>query len=1226
MMSEHGEGGFNLEKELRLFDFIEHLNEAIWCMEPDAPIDTRLPYDEQLDLLNHAVCVQCNAAGARLLQCDRSNCPKRRMSDIVERNQMQVQVLIDMIQKGPRIVDVETRLQFDGEERWFLTSLYADIQGNHLQRIWGKQRDITRERIIGKAAEASERYLQHLSEAMMDMMAEVDDRGRFTYVSPSSEVMLGYAPSDVRGRSFWAFIHPADVDHVQSHLMKAMQTESDPGPVRVVHRINKDDGRVMWVETVGCRISSQPDEVGWVLTIRDISERMRADMLQGALYRISETAYNAEDLFDLYRQVHQVIGELLPAKNIFIALFTQNGKGILYPYYIDECDQTMPDPARVYTVDEMQGSYTLYVLSSGKPILISQDNVEELAALGITGVGQRSVDWLGTPLTTPDGRVIGLIAVQTYNEGERYTEADKDMLVFVSTQIANAIERRRVQETLLESEQRLNLALQAAEMGLWEYSYTTNKIRLNQKACAILGMEHSFVRLDELLVNIHPEDMERISEIINDGRVNATIPYFHLEFRLKSQADQYTWVELVGNQQELSQSADAPRLIGTIKDIGPRKRAEQILTQRDAVLEAVGFAAESFLRSTSWETSLHSVLQRLGASTAADRVYIFRRHTDEKNRLVFSQCYEWVADGITPQLHNPETKNIHVDSPTFARWYAHLINNDVIQGRVADFPAIERDVLERQQICSVIAVPIFADQQWWGFLGFDSCSEAKDLSDFEVEVLRVAADILGASIQNQKTESSLRESEERQRAIINAMPDLILLMDREGRYVDVYAKDVNLLAAPPEQLIGRTVNEMVPAEVARIWDSACIQARATGNVVQCEYTLNLGGTEHYFDARITCYREDETLAIVRDITERKQSEETIMRANEQLKTWVSELEQRNHETILLNRMGDMLQSCLSLTEAYMVIRQYCQQLFKDISGVLYIFEEGKDILETVTNWGEGSKGMPLVSPDMCWGLRRGRIHKVNHEFGGLKCHHLWNPDELVEDISYLCIPMIAQGETLGLLHLRADQAGVIDRCENLATTVGEQLALALSNLRLRQLLQSQSVRDGLTNLYNRRYMQETLEREMSRARRYQSSLVVVMTDIDRFKTYNDTYGHEVGDVALQEISLLLMSTIRKEDVACRYGGDELAIILPGATIPDAMQRIEQFRQAIRRLHMGGVDEFGPITLSYGVACYPNDGSTQKELLKAADLALYQAKQQGRDRAVAYLPEFGRVNQ
>jgi diguanylate cyclase (GGDEF)-like protein len=217
--------------------------------------------------------------------------------------------------------------------------------------------------------------------------------------------------------------------------------------------------------------------------------------------------------------------------------------------------------------------------------------------------------------------------------------------------------------------------------------------------------------------------------------------------------------------------------------------------------------------------------------------------------------------------------------------------------------------------------------------------------------------------------------------------------------------------------------------------------------------------------------------------------------------------------------------------------------------------------------------------------------------------------------------LIAQGDTVGLLHFRENEStqtdsGMMSEQSELALALAEHIAPALSNLSLRDRLRSQAIRDPLTGLFNRRYMEETLEREIRRAARHKSSVGVIMCDIDQMKPINDRYGHDAGDVLLRAVGGLMVKMFRGEDVACRYGGDEFTVILPEASLSDVWQRAEHLRDAIKKtsIEYEG-NKIGPITMSIGVAAYPDLGMTSERLLQICDAAIYLAKDEGGDRVM-----------
>ncbi|MCT7951513.1 diguanylate cyclase [Ancylothrix sp. C2] len=326
---------------------------------------------------------------------------------------------------------------------------------------------------------------------------------------------------------------------------------------------------------------------------------------------------------------------------------------------------------------------------------------------------------------------------------------------------------------------------------------------------------------------------------------------------------------------------------------------------------------------------------------------------------------------------------------------------------------------------------------------------------------------------------------------------------------------------------------------------------------------------------------------------------------------VKELSQANFEIRSLSRISDALQACLSLEEAYSVIPRLVQKLFPLHSGIIYTISASGNIVEAATTWGNNLASQLVFSPNDCWGIRCGRPHLFENTYSGLACSHFTQP--LAEEC--YCVPMMAQGETLGLFYLQAPERGKFTEAkQQLALTVAEHIALALANLRLRETLKNQSIRDPLTGLFNRRYLEESLERELLRAERQKHSVGVIMIDIDHFKKLNDTYGHEAGDIVLQELAVFLQGSIRASDIACRYGGEEFTLILPEATMEVTKQRAEQLREGAKHLHVHYRRQpIGRITLSLGVASFPAQASSASAVLRAADEALYKAKSAGRDR-------------
>lgn len=336
-----------------------------------------------------------------------------------------------------------------------------------------------------------------------------------------------------------------------------------------------------------------------------------------------------------------------------------------------------------------------------------------------------------------------------------------------------------------------------------------------------------------------------------------------------------------------------------------------------------------------------------------------------------------------------------------------------------------------------------------------------------------------------------------------------------------------------------------------------------------------------------------------------------------------QIEQRIRDVTLLSEMTELLQAASTREEAYAVVVQSMQHLFPHEPGALCLLSASRNVVEAVGVWGDPTRSEQVFGPEDCWALRRGQMHFVPKAQSGAICRHV-HPHPQAS--GYLCMPMLMQTEILGILHLQMasrepGQAEDIREREmqfkqRLVVTVAGKIGMALGNLNLREALHSQSIRDPLTGLFNRRYMEESLERELRRSTRNQRPLGVIMLDLDHFKQINDRSGHVVGDTILRELSNCIQTLTRDYDIPCRYGGEEFTIILPEAPLKTTVKRAEKLRDAFKQMKMQLHHRpLAACTLSLGVAGFPEHGSTAEAVLRAADTALYRAKHEGRDRVM-----------
>jgi len=467
-----------------------------------------------------------------------------------------------------------------------------------------------------------------------------------------------------------------------------------------------------------------------------------------------------------------------------------------------------------------------------------------------------------------------------------------------------------------------------------------------------------------------------------------------------------------------------------------------------------------------------------------------------------------------------------------------------------------------------------------------------------------------------ESEEGVPDGEERYRELFENASDIIYTYDFEGKVISVNRAVERVTGYTRAEALQMKITDIIAPEYVQL-GRKMIDPQIAGEIpLNCELEI-FSKEKSRIALEISTrpiFRGGKSVAvqaIASDVTKRKRTEAAQQEANQKLEAWVSELEQRTHEMTLLNEMGDILRACLTTDEAYNVIVRVAQQIFPAQVGALYVIAPSRNLVEAVAVWGDPALVEHAFSPPECWALRRGRTHWVENSKSGLICKHIHHP----APNGYLCIPMMAQSEAIGILHLmQPENVKMTESKQRMAMTMSEHIAMALSNLRLHETLRSQSIRDPLTGLFNRRFMEESLELEIRRASRNQRPLGMIMIDLDHFKYFNDNFGHEAGDLLLKELGTLLRGNIRGEDIACRYGGEEFTLILPEGTGSVTRQRAEFFKDAIQRLdvHYRG-RPLGRITASMGVAIFPDHGRTAKALIEAADKALYRSKSAGRDR-------------
>ncbi len=324
---------------------------------------------------------------------------------------------------------------------------------------------------------------------------------------------------------------------------------------------------------------------------------------------------------------------------------------------------------------------------------------------------------------------------------------------------------------------------------------------------------------------------------------------------------------------------------------------------------------------------------------------------------------------------------------------------------------------------------------------------------------------------------------------------------------------------------------------------------------------------------------------------------------------------RNRQVRLLSQLSEWMQASKSMEELFEMASSILHKLLPDAAGSIYVYSNSRDVLEGMVSWNGGKHQAEMVA-DECWGLRRGRVYIHGLDEIDFACSH----DHHHHDEVYVCIPIVAHGDTIGLLHLElgieAKDKKVADQAVKLAQTCAEQLSLAIANVRLRDELRNQSIRDPLTGLFNRRHFFETCRNQVGRSQRRSQTFSIASFDVDHFKLFNDNHGHDAGDMVLRAVGECLLEEYDGNDIAFRIGGEEFTILLDNVTQDEAFDRIEKLRKKIENVVLNYGDKTLPnITISAGVAMFPSDGDMPQELMKAADQALYRAKSAGRNQVM-----------
>jgi diguanylate cyclase (GGDEF)-like protein len=329
---------------------------------------------------------------------------------------------------------------------------------------------------------------------------------------------------------------------------------------------------------------------------------------------------------------------------------------------------------------------------------------------------------------------------------------------------------------------------------------------------------------------------------------------------------------------------------------------------------------------------------------------------------------------------------------------------------------------------------------------------------------------------------------------------------------------------------------------------------------------------------------------------------------------MSQQMQMAREVKLLGELNEWLQSSRSLEELFDMVGKFMTHILPSCEGSVYVYSNSRDVLDGCASWNGGSH-KDHIHPEACWGLRRGRTYTYGESEVDFVCEHIEPADER----AYFCFPILAHGETVGLMTLKAAITATkeeFNASKKLSQMCAEQISMAIANVRMRDQLHDQSVRDPLTGLFNRRHLTDSLRKMITRSVKDGSDLSLVSIDVDHFKKFNDNHGHDAGDMVLRAVGSAMVQLCDGDEVACRQGGEEFMMLLPHLSKEDTLVRAEKLRSTVEDITVRyGEKNLPKITISIGVSHFPDHGTIPQDLMRAADDALYAAKANGRNQIV-----------
>ncbi len=641
----------------------------------------------------------------------------------------------------------------------------------------------------------SEATNRALLDAIPDLMFRISRSGTYLDVRGSTEVSTVIPQTEFIGKTLFDVL-PVEVAQERLHYIeKTLKT----GELQTFEYELTIAGQRHYFEA---RLApSGADEV--LSIIRDITERRESEKVQEAIYRISEAAQSAPNLQELFKTIHDIVCELTHTDNFYIALYDDATDLLDFTYFVDQQDDL---------TDRRPGKgLTAYVLKTGQPLLATPQVYADLISRGeVEPLGPPAVDWLGVPLTIGH-KIIGVLAVQTYTEAVRLSDRHKDILAFVSAQVAMAIERKRAEEALQVSEAKYRELVENANSIIFRMNMRGEVTFFNEFAQRFFGYTEEEIMGRNVVGTIVPQT-ENLAALIQDI-ISYPDQYAANENENMRRDGERVWVAWT-NKAIIDESGQVTGILCVGNDVTAHKQVQEALTRREQYMEALVEIQTQLLAYYKVEDYYPRILEILGRVSEASRIYIFENDDDTAGQLLMSQRSEWCASGIKSEIDNPARQHLPY-AESFPRWAELLTQGKIITGPVSEFPAAERAALESRGVQSILILPLIVNGEFFGFIGFDDCEETEPWEQAEIDLLQMAAAAVSRWHERRLAREELARERNLLRTLIDNLPDYIYAKDKEGRFLLANQSLARLYNATSyEELLGKTDFDFYPPELA----------------------------------------------------------------------------------------------------------------------------------------------------------------------------------------------------------------------------------------------------------------------------------------------------------------------------------------------------------------------------------------------------------------------------